>query len=656
MESHVVAPELVRQSVRHKPLAAWNSTATPFPSDTCAHQLFERQAALMPGDVAVAFQDDSLTYRELNERANQVAHFLRRAGVGPNVLAGISLERSLDMVVGIYGILKAGGAYVPLDPAYPEERLAFMLEDARAKVLLTKANLAGKFGNTTAKVICLDTARDEIARESRENPAPTAGPDNLIYVIYTSGSTGRPKGAGVYHRGFTNLMHWFVTEFGIDARDNSLLVSSLSFDLTQKNLYATLMRGGQLHLLPDGPYDPARIADLIQAHKITLLNCTPSAFYPLIEPPDAKVFQKVAALRCVFLGGEPISIPRLRPWLENEHCRAEVDNTYGPTECTDISAFYRMNRANLDQYETVPIGRPVYNAQLAIVDEDFRPCDIGVAGELCIGGTGIGAGYLNDSAMTAARFVANPFPEITGNKLYKTGDLARYHTDGNIEFLGRMDHQVKIRGFRIELREIEGALAAHGDVREAVVVVHKSGAADSEPRLTAYFSAKNGSVPDAAALRQFLKQKLPEYMVPSAFMHLERFPLSPNGKVDRRALAALEAPLTGVAASAAPPQTEAEQAIARIWQETLEVSQVGLTDNFFDLGGNSLSLARVHGRLREHFKTDLPITALFEFTTVSALAKHLSGGNTANGLSQFADRASKQRQALANRRQPGTRS
>ncbi len=654
MESRVEISEFARKSVRQQPLAAWNSTATPFPGDQCVHQLFEKQAALTPDALAVAFENSGLTYAQLNAKANQVAHYIRRAGVGPDVLVGISMDRSLDMVVGIYGILKAGGAYVPLDPAYPQERLSFMLEDSRAKVLLTNSNLAGKFGHTNAEMICVDVEACEITRESMENPSALVGPDNLIYVIYTSGSTGRPKGAGVYHRGFTNLMHWFVNEFGIDARDNSLLVSSLSFDLTQKNLYGTLMRGGRLHLLPDGPFDPTRIAGLIQSREITLINCTPSAFYPLVEPPDAKAFEKVASLRCVFLGGEPISIPRLRPWLENPRCHAEVDNTYGPTECTDISAFYRMNRANMEKFETVPIGRPVYNVQLAIVDEELRLCDVGVAGELCIGGAGIGAGYLNDATMTAAKFVANPFPEIAGKKLYKTGDLARYYPDGNIEFLGRMDHQVKIRGFRIELREIEGALAGHADVREAVVVVAQRAGAISEPSLTAYFSTKNCSVPDAAALRQFLKQKLPDYMVPAAFMHLEKFPLSPNGKVDRRALAAMETSRTETASHSAPPRTQAEQDIARIWRETLEISQVGLADNFFDLGGNSLSLARVHAQLREHFKKDIPITALFEFTTVSALAKHLSGGDTSNGLSTFADRARKQREALANRRHPGT--
>src|SRR5579871_6821755 len=268
MESRLDISEMVQKSVRLRPLAEWNSTAMPFPSDKCAHELFEQQAAVTPDSLAVGYEQASLTYRQLNGQANQLAHHLRRLGVGPDSLVGISMERSLDVVVGIYGILKAGGAYVPLDPAYPQERLEFMLEDAKAKVLLTKASLAGKFGKTAAKVVCVDVEADEIVKESRENPSPVATPDNLIYVIYTSGSTGRPKGAGVYHRGFTNLMHWFVTEFGIDAKDNSLLVSSLSFDLTQKNLYGTLMRGGQLHLLPDGPFDPTRIANLIPEKQI----------------------------------------------------------------------------------------------------------------------------------------------------------------------------------------------------------------------------------------------------------------------------------------------------------------------------------------------------------------------------------------------------
>ncbi|MDB6121124.1 MAG: non-ribosomal peptide synthetase [Pedosphaera sp.] len=647
---------ILTASERQQLLETWNNTRTDHPASQCVQQLFAKQAALTPEARAVVLGREHLTYRELNERSNQLSSYLRKCGVGPNVLVGISVERSLEMVVGILGILKAGGAYVPLDPAYPQERLAFMLQDARAPVLLTQKKLVEKLLATQARIFCLDSEWETVATESRENPASASSPDNLIYVIYTSGSTGRPKGAGVYHRGFTNLMHWFVSEFAITSRDNVLLVSSLSFDLTQKNIYATLMRGGQLHLLPTGPYDPGLIARLVREHQITLLNCTPSAFYPLIEPASAMAFQNVSSLRSVFLGGEPISIPRLRPWLESETCHAEVDNTYGPTECTDICAFYRMNRANLDRFDFVPVGRPVYNVQLAIVNPDMTPCPVGVAGELCVGGAGVGIGYLNDAAMTAAKFVNNPFPEIPGKQIYKTGDLARYLPDGNIEFLGRMDHQVKIRGFRIELHEIEGVLTGHEAIRESIVIVRNatggSGNAAADPTLVAYYVSKNGTLPEVSELRQYLKQKLPEYMVPAMFVHLEKFPLSPNGKVDRRALPEPEALRTDSKFAPVLPQTQTEQIIVRIWQEALHTQRVGLDDNFFDLGGNSLQLAQVHVQLREQLKVDLAITTLFEFTTVAALAKHLGArSEQSNSSQQFQDRARRQQQVLARQRQ-----
>jgi amino acid adenylation domain-containing protein len=664
MESKAETSVPLLESVRRQLLVEWNSTATPFPRDQCVHQLIELQATLTPNSAAVVFGNSSLTYRELNERANQLANCLGRFGIGPNVLVGISVERSLEMVIGILGVLKAGGAYVPLDPAYPQERLTFMLQDAKAPVLLTQKKLAEKLPGTNAKILCLDADWELVAGESRENPVGKASPDNLIYVIYTSGSTGRPKGAGVYHRGFTNLLHWFTSEFAITSDDKVLLVSSLSFDLTQKNIYAPLMLGGQLHLLPTGPYDPGLISRLICEHHITLLNCTPSAFYPLIEPGGAVAFQKVSSLRAVFLGGEPISIPRCRPWLESATCHAEVANTYGPTECTDICAFYRMNRTNMNQFDFVPVGRPVYNAQLAIVNPDLTLCPVGVSGELCVAGAGLGAGYLTDTVLTAAKFIDNPFPEIPGKQIYKTGDLARYLPDGNIEFLGRMDHQVKIRGFRIELREIEGALASHAAVREAVVVVrnptlpalnngesHLSTPA-VDPTLAGYYTTNDGGVIDAGELRQFLKQKLPDYMVPAAFVHLNKFPLSPNGKVDRRALPETEILASAGKSSTEPPQTQLERVIAKIWQEALHAGQVGLEDNFFDLGGNSLQLAQVHVQLREQVKMDLEITTLFEFTTIRALAKHLGAKPEEKNAAQvFQDRARRQQEVLARQRQ-----
>ena len=615
--------------------ASWNSTRHPYPEDRCIQHLFEEQAARTPDAIAVAAREGRLTYRELNERANRLARHLKKHGVQPDSFVGISLERSLEMVVGILGILKSGGAYVPLDPAYPRERLEFMLRESKAALLLTQQKFAAQWADAPARVIAVDGDWSAIAVETAENPEGGA-PQNLIYMIFTSGSTGKPKGAGVFHRGFTNLLHWFVTEFDITAEDRLLMVSSLSFDLTQKNLYAPLIRGGTLFLLPPGPYDVGLITRQIDAHGITLINCTPSAFYPLVEQPDPGVFRKLRSLRCVFLGGEPISIPRLKPWLLNEFCRAEVDNTYGPTECTDICAFYRMNRGNMDAYSFVPTGRPVFNVQLAVVDEQFRSCSAGVAGELCVAGDGVGAGYLNDPALTAAKFVANPFPEIAGHQLYRTGDLARWLPDGHIEFLGRMDHQVKLRGFRIELPEIEKTLVEHPAIREAVVAVR-------EDRLVAYCVPKNGPV-SAEELRGFLRSRLPDHMVLSAFVSLDRFPLSPNGKVDRRALPAPPAAVSSAVLQG--PSAGLEREILKIWLEVLCLPHAGINDNFFDLGGNSIDLAQVHGRLEKLAGRGIPITKLFEFPTVRKLAGYLKAGSEGPSLIALQDRARRQKEAL----------
>lgn len=635
--------------------AHWNRTEAPWPSDRCIHQLFEDQVRKTPEAIAVEFNDATLTYRELNERANQLAHFLRQLGVRPDSLVGISLERSLEVVVGVYGILKAGGTYVPLDPTYPGDRLTYMVQSARCAVLLTQEKLASRFAALPGvQILKLDTDWPTIATQRRDDPAPAATPDNLIYVIFTSGSTGQPKGAAVYHRGFTNLLNWFVTDFEITSADRTLLVSSLSFDLTQKNLYAPLIRGGRLHLYPPVPYDVSLLRRLIQKHGITLVNCTPSAFYPLIEPPEDATLAMLASLRIVFLGGESISIPRLRPWFTHPTCHADVANTYGPTECTDICGAYRLTRANLDRYGFVPLGRPVFNVQLAIVDSNLKPCSVGTPGELCVAGAGIGAGYLNDAAMTAARFVPNPFPGISGPTIYRTGDQARWLPDGVIEFLGRLDHQVKIRGFRIELQEIEAALDAHPAVRESIVVVKGAATEGVDPRLVCFFTVEGGQPPTAAVLREHLRSRLPDYMTPSAFHALASFPLSPNGKVDRRAIAKLPEPSIASASPAAPaPTNDLEQKIHQIWLEVLGRSQAGMDDNFFDVGGTSIQVAQVHTRLQTLLKRDLPITDLFAYPTIRALAGHLgAGGNAPNAMQAIKDRASRQREAMAARRLP----
>ncbi len=622
----------------------------PWPADRCIHQLFEEQVARTPDAVALEFAGAQLSYREFNERANQVAHYLRKAGVARDSLVGVGLDRSFDALIAIYGVLKAGGAYVPLDPAYPKDRLTFMLEAAACKILVTTSRLSPQFGTLPGvRIIELDTEREALANENCDNPVPLATPDSRIYVIFTSGSTGRPKGAAVFHRGFTNLLNWFVTDFSIKSEDRTLLVSSLSFDLTQKNLYAPLISGGSLYLYPPGPYDVALLTRLIHQHAITLINCTPSAFYPLVERSDEAVFRQLASLRLVFLGGEPISVPRLRSWFTHPACRADVANTYGPTECTDICGAFRLRQADADRYSLVPLGRPIYNVQLVIVDPDLQPCPVGVAGELCVAGAGVGAGYINDPALTAEKFISNPFPETPGAKIYRTGDQARLSPDGEIEFLGRLDHQVKIRGFRIELHEIENTLNTHPLVREAIVIVKSPPLGSSDPRLLCYFTLKDGTVPETTGLKVFLRKHLPDYMVPSGFHMLPRFPLSPNGKVDRRALGQMPEPDPMPAPQLPASADQLESQILRLWQELLG-RPTGLDDNFFDLGGNSIHVALLHTRLQELLGRQFPITDLFAHTTVRAIATHFSRSSaSADENHALQERARRQRQALAAR-------
>lgn len=640
--------------MQNRLLARWNATEYRHPLYKCIHELFEERVDLSPDAVAVECNGNRITFRELNNRANKVAWFLRKRGVVPNMFVGISVERSLEMLIGIYGILKAGGAYVPIDPIYPQERLQYMLGAAKIRILLTQQRLIELFKNSPdVDIIRLDSDWTSISTEDDRNPEPVATADDLIYLIFTSGSTGRPKGAAVYHRGFTNLLLWFVTEFGITHDDRNLLVSSLSFDLTQKNLYAPLICGGRLHLAPTGPYDAQVFSRLIQDYGITLINCTPSAFYPLIESPSDEGLVRLSSMRVVFLGGEPISIPRLRRWMIHPSCRAEVANTYGPTECTDICGSYRMTPENMDQYEFVPLGRPIHNVQLMIVDDNFKPCRIGEAGELCVAGAGIGAGYINDPEMTAAKFVANPFPDIAGAKVYRTGDQARWLPAGVIEFLGRLDHQVKIRGFRIELHEIESVLKIYPDIRDAVVLVRKGLGGDENARLVCYVMLRKEAKTDTEEIRRYLSEHLPDFMIPSIFHILDKFPLSPNGKVDRQAIQLIPEPdLPLPRKPITAPENDLEQRIAEIWIEILGLSHIGMDENFFDVGGNSIQLAQLHSRLLALVEKEFPITDLLVYTTIRAAAAFLAKDKKfqTDSVHSIQDRARRQRAVLSTRR------
>jgi amino acid adenylation domain-containing protein/FkbM family methyltransferase len=491
LESIIANPEqrisrlkLLTDAEQQVLLVDWNQTGVEYPGETSITRLFEAQVARTPEAAAVICEDVPLSYHELNDRVNQVAHYLSDCGVGRGTRVGICMEPRPEMIIGLLGILKAGGTYVPLDPSQPKERLAFMLADSQAPLLLTQQCLLERLPEDCPRPIALDAEWETISHQSTSNPPPVTGDDDLIYMIYTSGSTGRPKGANNFQRSFVNLLNWFISEFEITARDKILLLSSFSFDLTQKNLFAPLLVGAELHLLPSDYFDSLATLRKISQNRITLINCTPSTFYALVDVADDERLSDVPALRYVFLGGEPISVRRLWKWIGLERFRAQIVNTYGPTECADICAFYRLTdpRSLLDA--SVPIGRPISNVKLYVLDENLAPLPTGVVGELCVGGAGVGIGYFNDPELTAQKFIPKSILDAPNARVYRTGDLVRHTEAGELEFIGRADHQVKIRGFRIELGEIEKTLEQFPGVAQAAVIDREY--APGDRRLVAY--------------------------------------------------------------------------------------------------------------------------------------------------------------------------
>lgn len=606
---------LVGEDERNKLLSEWNDTSRRPLTAPSVHHLFEQQVERTPEAVAVVHGQQQLSYRKLNEQAEQLADYLSTLGVGPHVRVGLLMHSSIEMVVSVFGILKAAGAYVPLDPSYPAERIRLMLEDAEADLVLTTRRLSGVLAETGVKAIAWEDISLSAAVSSRPR-APIDG-GNIVYVICTSGSTGRPKPVGVKHSGFLNLLHWFIEEFDINAHDRVLLMTSLSFDLTQKNIFAPLSIGATLHIPAAEFYDPGLLKQIIDEQRITLLNCTPSGFYPLIEQEDESAFEQLRSLRYVFLGGEPISVKRLSRWFGSSACAAEVVNTYGPTECTDIVSFYRLSAGD---DTSVPIGRPIYNTTLLIAGENQQLRPIGTVGELCVTGAGVGFGYLNDPALTAQKFLPLDLKGQSGGRLYRTGDLVRYREDGQIEYLGRVDHQVKVRGYRIELGEIANVLRQHDDVREAAVVVRELG---EEKRLIAYAVPAGPTRASNARLREFLQQRLPPYMIPQAFVWLAMMPLSANGKIDLKALPEPSDDSDAETDREQRPLNPVEYVVAAVWAEALNLRHVGWDDNFFRLGGHSLLVMQVTSRLSEIFQLDLPLRTLFESPTVELFSEHL---------------------------------
>jgi len=596
-------------------LAAWNRTDTPYPGSHCLHHLFEAQAAQRPNDVAVVCEDKYLTYAELNQRANQLAHHLRRQGVEPEVLVGICTERSLEMVIGLLGILKAGGAYVPIDPSYPADRLAYMLADSGAEVLLVQERLVHALPEGGVRLIRLDADWERIEAESDRNPPSLATAENLAYMIYTSGSTGKPKGAMNTHRAICNRLLWMHEQYGLTPADRVLQKTSFSFDVSVWEFFWPLLTGARLVLaLPEGHKDAEYLVELIVREEITTVHFVPSMLQVFLETLG---LERCESLNRVICSGEVLPYELQERFFSR--LSAELHNLYGPAEAAVDVTYWACERS--DHRQIVPIGQPVANTRIYVLDSYLQLMPVGVPGELFIGGVQVGRGYLNRPDLTAEKFLPDPFGGEPGTRIYRTGDLARWLPDGNIEYLGRIDHQVKIRGFRIELGEIEAVLAQHQAVRECAVLEREDQPGDK--RLVAYLIPQAEPASTGTDLRTYMAEKLPEYMLPSAFVMLNTFPLTSNGKLDYRVLPAPDGCRDSLALPFVAPHTPTEEIIADIWAEVLHFERVGREDNFFTLGGHSLLATQVISRVRESIGIELALHALFEEPTVTGLAAYI---------------------------------
>ena len=579
---------LLSDADRYRLLTEWNDTRATYSLDRCLHELFEAQAQRTPGNTAVVYQDQKLTYAELNERANQLAQHLRDLGVGVETLVGVMMERSLELVVALLGVMKAGGAYLPLDPTYPEERLQFIIDDAKPKVILTQQELA----------------TDDTDQSYGSDPG------FIAYVIYTSGSTGKPKGVMVPHRGICNRLLWMINAFDFKPTDRFLQKTPFTFDAAGWEFFVPLLIGAQVVMAePGGHQDTTYLVNAIAEHEITVLQLVPSMLQIVLEEPG---IENCETLRHVFCGGE--ALPGSLHTRFHDRLSCELHNLYGPTEYSIDAACWPSQPDTFER--TVPIGRALSNTQLYVLDQNYEPVAIGITGELFIGGSGLARAYLNRPELTAERFVPHCFSTEPGARLYRTGDLVRYMADGNLEFVGRVDHQVKVRGFRIELGEIEAVLCRHPQVREAIVVAREDGQ-NGEKRLVAYIVGELEAA--TSELRSHLRQHVPEYMIPAAFVMLDKLPLLSNGKVDRKRLPEPQTSRPSLADNYAPPVTEAERVLARIWSEVLRVEQVGIHDNFFELGGDSILSVQIITRARQ---AGLQVTAkqVFHRQTIAELA------------------------------------
>jgi amino acid adenylation domain-containing protein len=601
---------------RKQILIEWNDTRVDYPQDVLLHELFEAQVNRTPNAVAIEYDGQRLTYRELNQRANRLAHHLRKLGVRPDALVGVCMERSLELVVALYGVLKAGGAYVPIDPDYPEERIGYMLEDAGLSVLLTQSRIVGRLPACAAKTLCLDDGWEQIAGEDPANLAKVATPANLAYMIYTSGSTGKPKGAMNTHRGICNRLLWMQNQYHLTEADRILQKTPASFDVSVWEFFWPLLTGARLVLAkPGGHQDPAYLVDLITEQRITVAHFVPSMLAIFLAEPSA---ERCVSLRHVICSGEALPFNLQEQFFKL--LPAQLHNLYGPTEAAVDVTHWTCRRD--DERNIVPIGRPVANTQIYILDKHMQPVPVGVSGDLYIGGVQVGRGYHNRPDLTAEKFVSDSFSADPAARMYKTGDLCRWLWDGNVEYLGRSDFQVKVRGLRIELGEIEAALDRHEAVRQCVVVAREETPGDKI--LVAYVERPQAGPPPAVAdLRAYLSGHLPAYMIPSIFVVMEKLPLSPNGKIDRKALPPPDQGRVEVAGEFVAPRDPLEQMLAQIWSEILSIRRIGIHDNFFELGGHSLLAVRIMAEIERLVKKRLPLATFLQAPTIGGLAEVL---------------------------------
>ncbi|MUG92217.1 amino acid adenylation domain-containing protein [Scytonema sp. UIC 10036] len=648
-QQRVCALSLLTESEQHQLLRVWNATLADYNIDSCLHQLFETQVERTPDAVAVVFEEKQMTYQELNQRANQLAHHLQVLGVKPEVLVGVYLERSLDMVVSILGILKAGGAYVPLDPTYPKERLAFMQEDAQVSVLLTHEKFVEELPEHKVPVVCVDKDGEVYALENADNPVSPVTTNNLAYVIYTSGSTGKPKGVMNTHRGICNRLLWMQNTYQLTTVDGVLQKTPFSFDVSIWEFFWPLITGARLVVArPGGHQDSNYLVKLVQEQQVTTVHFVPSMLQLFLEESDVETCN---SLRQVMCSGEALPFQLQERFFAR--LNAQLHNLYGPTEAAVDVTFWACEQQS--RKRTVPIGRPIANTQIYVLDAHLQPVPIGVQGELHIGGAGLARGYLNQPELTALKFIPNPFSNELGARLYKTGDLARYQPDGTIEYLGRGDHQIKLRGYRIEMLEIEAVLSQHPAVREVVLLVQETNYNEERREFTLLTKQTNGitslrrflkgeltefevkpalqrlvaycvtyqPVPTTSELRRFLGEKLPEYMIPAAFIMVDALPLTPNGKIDRLALPDPSKARPELEKAFVAPSNKIEKILAEVWSQVLGIDQVGIHDNFFELGGDSIRSIQVVARATARGLV-FSLQQIFQHQTIHKLALELT--------------------------------